>query len=69
MPESGFPLFDLVPDPQNIVLDDQSTEQELIRTPDHATKIRVVKKETATGLHTFKITHELTEKNLQSRAS
>lgn len=60
-PKAGYPIFDLIPDPQNIRLDDRETEASLVSDPDGVSKFRVLGTVVAPGSHRFTLTHILTE--------
>lgn len=55
---SGYPLFDLVPDPTALYLDGEKVTQKLIDLPGkYSSAMRMVGREVAPGTHTLKITH------------
>jgi hypothetical protein len=60
MPKAGFPIFDLVADPESIVIDGVKVEQERISDPDGVSKFRIVKTVAQPGRHHLKISHALT---------
>jgi hypothetical protein len=60
--EEGFPLFDLVPNPSEILLDGQSVTQKSVKLPsagDAPTSMRVLIKRITSGIHTIEIKHSL----------
>ncbi len=59
--ELGFPIFDSVVMPTSVKLNGVSVEQELISTPDDATKIRIAKLEVPAGIHQLSIELPLNE--------
>lgn len=50
---AGYPIFDLVPQPQNVMLDGQLTSAVEIADPDQQTKVRVVQSIVSAGTHTL----------------
>jgi hypothetical protein len=54
--EEGLPLFDLVANPTQIILDGESVQNKLVSTPDSDTKIRLILKNVKPGMHTCVIT-------------
>ncbi|MBS1962880.1 MAG: hypothetical protein JST04_11730 [Bdellovibrionales bacterium] len=67
-PKSGYPLFDLVPEPRNARLDDQDVEVAQIADPDSASKFRVLRTSVAPGSHRLTLSHTL-EKNVDFRSN
>ena len=59
-PHAGFPLFDLIENPQSVMLDGARVESEAIRDPDQQTTFRVIKQAVPVGTHTLEIRHTLT---------
>lgn len=61
--EAGMPVFDLVDEPQSVVIDGQPAEQELIDAPGsrkrERVQFRVAKKTLEPGSHVMEIEHEL----------
>jgi hypothetical protein len=58
----GMPLFDLIPNPENIVLDGVSVTQEEIETPtmdNFSTQLRVVRKNVSPGTHRIEMDHTI----------
>lgn len=55
MPTSGFPLFDSIAAPNWVKLNGRDVEQKLIRTPDRASKVRMVDQHTPKGLNILEI--------------
>lgn len=60
--ENGMPLFDLIPNPENIVIDGTPVQQEEIETPvidGFSTKLRVILKNISPGVHRVEMDHEI----------
>jgi hypothetical protein len=57
--QPGRPLFDLVPEPKEVLLDDMPVRTEAIRDPDQETRLRVIDLKTSPGKYTLKIRHEI----------
>lgn len=58
---AGMPLFDLVENPSQILLDGEDVQNKLISTPDSVTKLRMILKNIAPGLHQLEIESPITE--------
>lgn len=61
MPKEGYPIFDLVPTPANVLIDGVETTTTLVSDPDGASKMRVVNTMTAPGVHRISMQHTLQE--------
>jgi hypothetical protein len=59
--QPGFPIFDLVSEPESIELDGQTLSATLTKTPDGATTLRVINQKLVSGSHHLKITAPITE--------
>lgn len=60
--ENGMPLFDLVPNPENIVIDGTSVQQEEIEMPvidGLSTKLRIILKNLSPGIHRVEMDHTI----------
>jgi hypothetical protein len=66
-PKAGYPIFDLVPEPTNVRLDDRDTETGEIADPDQASHFRVVRTLVSPGSHRLTLSHRLTN-NVDFRA-
>lgn len=51
--ELGSPLFDLIPEPKNLILNNQSVEQKLISFPGDESKMRLIQYQLNPGRHTL----------------
>ena len=60
-PAKGYPIFDLIPNPMNVRLDDRDAEVTQIADPDSASKFRVVKTVVSPGSHRLTMSHEFSE--------
>jgi hypothetical protein len=59
MPKAGFPIFDLVPNPESVSFDGAKAEAEQISDPDGVSKFRILKTVAQPGRHRLKIAHSL----------
>lgn len=59
-PARGYPIFDLIPDPMNVKLDDVETEVGILADPDSASKFRAVRSLVSPGSHRLTMTHAIT---------
>lgn len=57
--EKGFPIFDLVRSPGNVSIDGISYSQNEVKTPDRASKVRIINKELAPGNYTLKVENNI----------
>lgn len=58
--EAGLPLFDLVAEPIEVLLDGMPVETKLIQDPDKETYYRVVNRHTKAGQHILTVKHKIT---------
>lgn len=61
MPSEGYPIFDLVPNPTNVLLDGVASSTTLVSDPDGASKLRVIDTVTTPGVHRVSMQHILEE--------
>lgn len=59
--KEGYPIFDLIPDPSEVVLDGQSSTSETIKDPDQQTTLRVLRQHIGPGQHELKLKHVLSK--------
>lgn len=59
-PDAGYPIFDLVADPTEVILDGKVITTEATPDPDKQTTIRVMQQKISAGTHELKIKHKLT---------
>lgn len=59
-PSKGYPIFDLIPEPTQVKLDDRETDVGELADPDSASKFRVVRALVSAGSHRLTMTHSLT---------
>ncbi len=59
-PVAGYPIFDLVPEPRNVRLDDRDADVAEIADPDHASHFRVVRTSVSPGMHRLTLSHSIT---------
>lgn len=60
MPAKGYPIFDLIPEPTSLLLDDRSVTSTLTTDPDKESKFRVLNQLSTPGMHRLTMTHKLT---------
>ena len=58
-PEKGFPIFDLVVEPKNQMIDGVATTSKQISDPDKVSKFRALDTSVSAGKHTLTLTHEI----------
>ena len=58
-PKSGYAIFDLVPEPLEMTLNDAAASSEAIRDPDDQTTMRVLEQRVEPGKHELKIKHNI----------
>lgn len=61
MPTKGFPIFDLIPEPTELRLDDLDAVAPLMSDPDGESKFRVINALSSPGMHRLSIRHTLKE--------
>ncbi len=61
--EAGYPVFDIVSDPTQILLDGQPVQAPLTKTPDQATTLRVISQAVTAGRHHLSIRSPLVREN------
>jgi hypothetical protein len=59
--QEGYPIFDLVENPSEVLLDGQIVTTEPISDPDSATTMRIIKQKVGSGTHQIKIKNEIHE--------
>ncbi len=59
MPAKGYPIFDLIPEPLSLKLDDTAVTANLQSDPDGASKFRVVNQLSTPGSHRLSIVHKM----------
>lgn len=57
--DEGYPIFDLVPEPTTITLDETQTSAEQTADPDAQTNYRIVQQKVPAGHHQLKVSHSL----------
>lgn len=57
----GYPIFDIVDEPSQIVIDGEVVTSKVIKTPEDITKVRVAMKSLKPGTHTFEIHSVITK--------
>lgn len=67
-PASGYPIFDLLPEPREVRLDDREASVALIADPDSASYFRVLETRVSPGSHRLTLTHTI-EENVIFRAN
>ncbi len=55
--EDGYPLFDLVAEPSEVILDQATVITAAIKDPDQSTTFRVIKEKVSKGLHRLHVEH------------
>ncbi len=65
--KKGYPLFDLVPVPRNLVLNGTRTTQRLINLPGNVSKMRLIGRELNPGDHVVTMEHNITANTSFSR--
>jgi hypothetical protein len=55
----GFPIFDLVQDPSEVILDGKLIQTETISDPDNSSTLRIMMDKISSGKHELKIKHAL----------
>jgi hypothetical protein len=58
-PVGGYPIFDLVPDPRDVRLDDRAADVAQVADPDDASYLRIVGTKVAPGAHRLTMAHSL----------
>lgn len=58
--DDGHPIFDLVAEPTEVILDGELVTTEAIKDPDQQTTLRIVKEEINSGFHEMKLKHTIT---------
>lgn len=58
--EDGHPIFDLVAEPSEVILDGEVVMTEAIKDPDLQTTLRVVQSKISSGRHEIKLKHNIT---------
>lgn len=58
--DDGFPIFDLVAEPSEVLLDGAVVTTEAIKDPDQQTTLRVIREKVFSGLHELKVKHTIT---------
>lgn len=61
MPAKGYPIFDLIPEPMNLRLDDRDVTATLTGDPDGRSKFRVINELSTPGMHRLTLRHSLNE--------
>lgn len=59
--EEGFPIFDSHEAPTSLIINGQTTSADLISTPSHETKVRVLATSLRAGHHVLKVTLPITQ--------
>ena len=59
-PNAGYPVFDLVADPSEVILDGSIITTEATPDPDKQTTLRIMQQKIAAGSHELKIKHNIT---------
>lgn len=68
LPQSGCPLFDLVPRPSRLLVDGQELQPErlrVVRSPDDPTPLRMLDEELEVGEHTIEVEYALRDSTAQ----
>lgn len=58
-PESGYPIFDLIPEPKDVRLDDRETTASVTADPSRASRFRVLQEIVAPGSHRLTLSHRI----------
>ena len=58
-PKSGYPIFDLIPEPTELQLNKSPSSAELIQDPDKKTMMRVINQKVEVGYYQLKLKHSL----------
>lgn len=58
--QEGLPLFDLVANPSQILLDGEKVQNRIVSLPDNEGNIRLIQKSVSPGTHTLEITSPIT---------
>lgn len=58
-PSEGYPLFDLIPNPENVTIDGRATSAPEIQDPYKTTTFRAVNTRVSAGKHVLKLRHEI----------
>ena len=58
--KAGYPIFDLVASPSEVILDGQNTYTETIKDPDQQTTLRIIQQTIAPGRHQLQLKHFIT---------
>ncbi len=59
-PNAGYPVFDLVTEPSEVILDGKAITTEATPDPDKQTTLRIMQQKISTGTHELRIKHNLT---------
>ncbi len=58
-PTKGYPIFDLIPDPRNVRLDDRDAEVGTLADPDRASTFRIVRTPVSPGSHRLTLSNTI----------
>ena len=64
----GFPIFDLVQDPSEVILDGKLIQTETISDPDNSSTLRIMMDKISSGKHELKIKHALSTNVIYSES-